>query len=80
MPLAIVDLPIPPMPLMVTVTSLVNVMLVINIAVLICFNNFGREIKFIGSVGGWRSVQTKHGYVRIYVATATLATIKYQTT
>ena len=52
MPLAIVDLPIPPMPLMVTVTSLVNVMLVFNIAVLICFTNFGREVKFTGSVGG----------------------------
>ena len=59
MPLAIVDLPIPPMPLMVTVTSLVNVMLVFNIAALICFNNSGREVKFAGSAGGGNSVQTK---------------------
>ena len=59
MPLAIVDLPIPPMPLMVTVTSLVNVMLVFKIAVLICFNNSGREVKFAGSVGGGNSIQTK---------------------
>ena len=45
------------MPLMVTVTSLVNVMLVFNSAALICFNNFGREVKFAGSVGGRNSVQ-----------------------
>ena len=59
MALATVDLPIPPMPLIVTVTSLVNVMLVFNIAVLICFNNFGREVKFTGSVGGENPMQTK---------------------
>ena len=53
------DLPIPPMPLMVTVTSLVNVMLVFNIAVVICFNNSGRAVKFAGSVGGGNSIQTK---------------------
>ena len=66
MALATVDLPIPPMPLIVIVTSLVNVMLVFNIAVLICFNNFGREVKFTGSVGAGNSVEIQ------MVITATL--------
>ena len=52
-------LPIPPMPLMVTVTSLVNATLVFKIAVVICFNNSGREVKFTGRVGGKNPIQTK---------------------
>ena len=62
------DLPIPPMPLIVTVTSLVNVTLVFKIAVLICLNNSGREVKLAGSVGGRISVQIKMVIIIRYLA------------
>ena len=62
------DLPIPPMPLIVTVTSLVNVTLVFKIAVLICLNNSGREVKLAGSVGGGISVQIKMVIIIRYLA------------